>query len=131
MGRSTFLLVPPLLPTPTTARRRLTVDQRKDASHRTPSLRRPILKAPLDAPHPEGYAAAEEGGAIEISNRSWGGRCEWDDLPETTLCCSGFPPLSGAIDVFKVLRGTIVNRTYGTHKNLKYLTIYTNNSWSY
>ena len=32
-----------------------------------------------------------------------------------------------------LLRGTIVNKTYGTHKNLPgtYLPIFTNNIWSY
>ena len=31
-----------------------------------------------------------------------------------------------------IIRGTILNRTYGTHKNLYiYIAIFTNNIWSY
>ncbi|MEP5240881.1 MAG: hypothetical protein ABJQ38_18180, partial [Flavobacteriaceae bacterium] len=32
---------------------------------------------------------------------------------------------------YLVLRGGIVNRTYGTHKNLHIIAIFTNNIWSY
>ena len=31
----------------------------------------------------------------------------------------------------ELIRGTIVNRTYGIHKNLYIQTIFTNNSWPY
>ena len=34
-------------------------------------------------------------------------------------------------DVLTLLRGTIVNRTYGIHKKPVYLPIFTNNIWSY
>ena len=32
---------------------------------------------------------------------------------------------------FKLLRGAVVNRTYGIHKKTRYLGIFTDNIWSY
>ena len=57
---------------------------------------------------------------------------------DLSVCCLFFLPIylvlfSGFRSLSLLLRGTIVSRTYGTHKKLPgiYLTIFTNNFWSY
>ena len=57
----------------------------------------------------------------------------------SSTCSPGFdlyhagpaPPLTAGGEELLILRGGIVNRTYGTHKKTLYLPIFTNNIWSY
>ena len=49
------------------------------------------------------------------------------------VCSSHYTVLSTRRHPAQLLRGTIVSRTYGTHKNLPgiYLPFFTNNIWPY